>query len=78
VPSYLRMTPRHEAGEPGSVVLPLDGFAWRELERESARHEMDPSELASFAILYYLADADSGRIARRITGFGEEASQAAG
>jgi hypothetical protein len=75
VPDSLRMTSRHEADEPGSIVLRLDGFAWRELERESARHEMDPSELASFAILYYLADADSGRIARRIAGVGERASR---
>jgi hypothetical protein len=68
VPDSLRMTSRREADEPGSVTLRLDGFAWQELERESARQEMDPSELASFAILYYLADADSGRIARRTTG----------
>jgi hypothetical protein len=68
VPYSLRMTSRREIGESGSVTLRLDGFAWTELKRESARQEMDPSELASFAILYYLADADSGRIARRITG----------
>lgn len=78
MPSPLRMTSRREAGEPGSVTLRLDGFAWRELERESARQELDPSELASFAILYYLADADSGRIARRIAGVAGQSSQAAG
>jgi hypothetical protein len=78
VPDSLRMTPRRETGEAGSVTLRLDGFAWAELERESARQEMDPSELASFAILYYLADADSGRIARRITGVAGQSEQAGG
>jgi hypothetical protein len=78
VPDSLRMTPRRDSVEPGSITLRLDSFSWSELERESARQEMDPSELASFAILYYLADADSGRIARRITGVREEPSQTGG
>jgi hypothetical protein len=51
---------------PGSISLPLDGLAYRELERESTRHGVPLEQLASFAILYYLADVDSGRIARRI------------
>jgi hypothetical protein len=56
-----------EAPLPAAVVtLPLDGLAYEELARESARCGIPPSELASFAILYYLADVDSGRIARRI------------
>jgi hypothetical protein len=44
----------------------LDGLASRELARESERTGVSADELASFAILYYLADVDSGRIARRI------------
>jgi hypothetical protein len=53
---------------PAAVTLPVDGIAYQELTRESERHGISPSELASFAILYYLADVDSGRIARRIAG----------
>jgi hypothetical protein len=48
------------------VHLPVDGFAWSELSREAAQQGVEPSELASHAILYYLADLDRGRIARRI------------
>jgi hypothetical protein len=64
--SSSRSRPGAEEGEGATVALPLDGFAWRELQRESQRNDVPPSELASFAILYYLADVDSGRIARRI------------
>jgi hypothetical protein len=45
----------------------LDGFACEALEQESARLGVPVEELASFAVLYYLADVDSGRIARRIS-----------
>jgi hypothetical protein len=50
------------------LTVHLDGFAWEALERESAGQGVSPGELARFAILYYLADVDSGRVARRITG----------
>jgi hypothetical protein len=48
--------------------VPLDGFAWEALEHEAASQGVSPEEVARFAILYYLADVDSGRVARRITG----------
>jgi hypothetical protein len=47
------------------LTLKLDGFAWRALEEEAAQLAVSVHELASFAVLYYLADRDSGRIARR-------------
>jgi hypothetical protein len=50
-----------------SVTLKLDEFAWETLEAESTSHGVRIEELISFAVLYYLADLDSGRIARRIT-----------
>ncbi len=49
-----------------SLNLRLEGFAWEGLERESARLGVPVQELVAFAVLYYLADVDSGRIARRI------------
>jgi hypothetical protein len=50
-----------------SVSVPLTGFAWESIEQESARLGVPIQELVSFAVLYYLADVDSGRIARRIS-----------
>lgn len=51
-----------------TVTLRLKGFAWETIERESARLGVSIEELAAFSVMYYLADVDSGRIARRITG----------
>jgi len=49
-----------------SLALHLDGFAWKAIEEESAQLGVSIEELATFAVLYYIADLDSGRIARRI------------
>jgi len=51
-----------------SMSLRLDEFAWGAIEHESARLGVSEEELVAFAIVYYLADLDSGRIARRIPG----------
>jgi hypothetical protein len=48
------------------VTLRLEGFAWEALAQESARMGVAVEDVAAFAVLYYLADADSGRVARRI------------
>jgi hypothetical protein len=63
------MTHASEIGpgaETRSVILTLSGFAWEALERESTRMAVPVDELISFAAMYYIADADSGRVARRI------------
>ena len=44
----------------------LDEFAYRAIEEESVKMGVSVEELSIFAILYYLADLDSGRVARRI------------
>jgi hypothetical protein len=49
------------------LSLPVDAFAWEALEEESARLGVSIEELVAFSVLYYLADVDSGRVARRIT-----------
>ena len=49
-----------------SVTLRLDEFAYRTIEEESVKMGVSVEELTIFAVLYYLADLDSGRIARRI------------
>ncbi len=52
------------AGE--RLELRLDTFAMQALREECDRLSISPQQLAEFAIAYYLADLDSGRIARRI------------
>jgi hypothetical protein len=44
----------------------MDVFAWETVEEESARLGVSVEELVAFSVLYYLADVDSGRVARRI------------
>lgn len=48
------------------LTLRLDEFAWKATEEESTRLGVSARELATFALLYYLADLDSGRVARDI------------
>lgn len=47
-----------------SVTLRLGGFAWEAIDDEAARAGSSTEELIAFSVLYYLADVDSGRIAR--------------
>ncbi|HEX3519033.1 MAG TPA: hypothetical protein VHT29_08375 [Solirubrobacteraceae bacterium] len=56
----------HGAPAQRALSLSLDGFAWEAVEQESARMGVSVEELVSYAVLYYLADHDSGRLARRI------------
>ncbi len=50
-----------------SLTVQLEGFAWETIEQESDRLGVPVDELVAFSVLYYLADVDSGRIARRIS-----------
>lgn len=49
------------------LTLHLDGFALETISEEATRLGVAVEELATFAVLYYLADIDSGRIAREIS-----------
>lgn len=51
-----------------TLALQLDDFAWEALREEAAKQGVPAEDLASFAVLYYLADADSGRISRQVGG----------
>lgn len=55
-----------DAGTVRRLALELNDFTWEALEEEAARLGVSIEELARFAVLYYLADRDSGRIARRL------------
>jgi hypothetical protein len=48
-----------------SEGLRLGEFAREALAEESARLGVSSEELASFSVMYYLADFDSGRTSRR-------------
>jgi hypothetical protein len=56
----------HHIGEGRRVALQLDGFAAEAIDEEADRLGISVEELVSFSVLYYLADVDSGRIARQI------------
>ena len=49
------------------LTLRLDSFAWEAIEEEADRAGVAVEDLIAFSTLYYLADLDSGRIARRIS-----------
>jgi hypothetical protein len=57
---------RQDSASERDLTLRLDGFAWEAITEESARLGVPVEELISFAVLYYLADADSGRLSRDI------------
>lgn len=50
-----------------SVTVRLRGFSRESVEQESARLGVSVDDLVAFSVMYYLADVDSGRIARRIS-----------
>jgi hypothetical protein len=50
-----------------SLTLRLDDFAWEGIAEEAAREGLTVEELVGYAVLYYLADADSGRVARQVS-----------
>jgi hypothetical protein len=58
-----------------NVTLQLDNFAWEAIEQECAKLGVSAEDLISFSVLYYLADLDSGRVARRILGPSYPAAQ---
>jgi hypothetical protein len=69
LPSGGRQSISRERG----LTLRLDRFAWEAIEEEADRVGVPVEDLIAFSTLYYLADLDSGRIARRISlssGFG--------
>jgi hypothetical protein len=47
------------------MTLRMEEFAWQAVREESSRLGVAEEDLIGFAVLYYLADVDSGRIARR-------------
>jgi hypothetical protein len=57
---------RHRTAEQHRLVLRLDGFTRKTLAEQATQMGVSAEELATFGVLYYLADLDSGRVARRV------------
>jgi hypothetical protein len=53
-------------GRKRTLVLELDVFAWETLDEQSSELGVSVDELVAFSVLYYIADLDSKRIARRL------------
>jgi hypothetical protein len=61
--------PFPEAGRPDSgvgVEVELDAESWRALNREARNQGVEPESLAEYACLHFLADLESGRLAKRL------------
>jgi hypothetical protein len=51
---------------PAGVRVEVDEATWNALVHEARRQRVEPGALASHAVLYFIADLDSGRVAQRI------------
>lgn len=51
---------------PRKLAIELEEFGWEALQREATAMKVSEEQLVAFAVMYYLADLDSGRIARRL------------
>ena len=48
------------------VTVRLDRETWEALQREAERQSVSAADLARHAVLYFLADVDSGRVGERL------------
>jgi hypothetical protein len=62
-----RATASGQTGRERQVTLRLERFAWEAIDEQTAASGMPTEDFLAFAALYYLADINSGRIARRIS-----------
>lgn len=62
-PAFLR---NGGAGHEVELQLSIDGDLWRSLEEEAERQGVSVQQMVEHAALYFAAEADAGRIARRI------------
>ena len=65
VPSSAR-TAEQERQHGGVPVVEVDESTWSALLLEARRQGVDIGVLAAHAVLYFMADVDSGRVAERI------------
>ena len=51
---------------PAGIGIELDEGSWRALREEAGRQHVDIGVLAAHAVLYFMTDVDSGRVAERM------------
>jgi hypothetical protein len=61
-PRFIRDLP-----QPDPVEVDLDDETWDSVKVEAQRQGVEPEVLAQHAVLYFLADMDSGRLADRLS-----------
>jgi len=62
-------------GSPREVRLEVDADRWKVLESEAQRQGIPLERLLEHAVLLYLADIDSGRLAKRVLDRSEEGDE---
>ena len=72
VPGSL-VLPQDEATESLGLDLDLDAGTWRRLDSECRRQGVAHEQLVAHAVLYLIADLDSGRAAHRLVNGGGDA-----
>jgi len=54
------------SSDASAVAIRLDRETWRGLREEAERQDVSNSDLTRHAVLYFLADVDSGRVGQRL------------
>jgi predicted DNA-binding ribbon-helix-helix protein len=62
----VRRFAKDEAIASPGVRVRLDEATWRVLHKEAERQDVSAAELIRHAVLYFLADVDSGRVGARL------------
>jgi hypothetical protein len=65
-PAWRVPRPARAAPFAGTLEVEVDDVLYKELEREAVSQDVAPELLAAHAVLYYLADLDTGRAAARL------------
>jgi hypothetical protein len=64
--SYPSFLSEDGAGPERQFTLTVEDAIWREFTLEAARQSVSPDQLLQHAVLYFLADRDTGRLTQRI------------
>ena len=64
--SYPSFLGEDGAGPERRLTLTVEDAIWREFTLEAARQDVSPDQLLQHAVLYFLADRDTGRLTQRI------------
>ena len=64
-PRFMKGDGAADAGEV-TVAIEVDDDAWEAFAREAAEQQVSPERLLGHAVLYFAADVEAGRVARRV------------